>query len=389
MILTNIFGIGRRLAVLSVTALLLLFGVSCSKDGSAHLASISVSPGNLKLEVGASKKLSVGCSPSDAVLKNVVWSSSNPSVATVSSEGTVTAVSAGDASITVSCSGKSAVCNVVVYVPVSSVSLENDNITMGLNDTRTLKAAVLPKEATNKDIIWFSSNPSVATVSEKGVVTALSLGSADITAASGGKTAVCRVKVEVCSIVDMGLSVKWADRNLGALSLLSKGDHYAWGETEPKTSYTWENYKWYDSDQKILTKYNNRPNAGIVDNILRLEPSDDAAHVKLGGKWRMPTKAEFEELMNNCTKEYVTESNGIKGFWFTSKKNGNKLFLPETSFKGMTLEGGGGHYWTSEVHHGSLALMLYFHSGYRYSSELPITTHYRIGGKNIRPVLDN
>ncbi len=116
--------------------------------------------------------------------------------------------------------------------------------------------------------------------------------------------------------VDLGLSVDWASRNLGAAEPWEEGDFYAWGETAPKYSFEWENYAYggpdafakYSSDYKVL------------------DPSDDAASVALGAGWRMPTKAECEELKNNC---FVYELH-VSGYWgalLVSKKNGNCIFL--------------------------------------------------------------
>ena len=102
--------------------------------------------------------------------------------------------------------------------------------------------------------------------------------------------------------MDLGLSVKWATYNIGANSPEEFGDYYAWGEVEVKDNYTWETYKYYDVSNKNLTKYNTDKNnsTGYPDNKTTLDPEDDVAHVKWGGNWRMPTKAEFDELRNNC-----------------------------------------------------------------------------------------
>lgn len=97
-----------------------------------------------------------------------------------------------------------------------------------------------------------------------------------------------------------------------------------------------------------------------------LELDDDVAHVKLGGKWRMPTREEWEELRDNCKREWIT-LNGMKGKKFTSKKNGNSIFLPATD----TDEGSFGRYgwyWTSSLYSGFSvaddAYYIYFDSGY-------------------------
>ena len=120
--------------------------------------------------------------------------------------------------------------------------------------------------------------------------------------------------------VDLGLSVKWATFNVGASSPEDYGDYFAWGETEPKETYSWATYKWCDGTASNITKYN------TADGKTILEPADDAAQVHWGGKWRMPTKAECQELIDSCTWEWTT-SNNINGYRVTGP-NGHSIFLP-------------------------------------------------------------
>ena len=133
--------------------------------------------------------------------------------------------------------------------------------------------------------------------------------------------------------VDLGLSVKWAICNLGAESPEEYGDYYAWGEIDTKEKYTWANYKWCKGTVDSITKYYFKKFHGYEksDNRFELEPEDDIAFIMLGGTWRMPTAEEFKELINNCTQEYAT-INGINGFKFTSKINGNYIFLPASGY---------------------------------------------------------
>lgn len=135
---------------------------------------------------------------------------------------------------------------------------------------------------------------------------------------------------ESITSVDLGLSVKWADRNVGASSPEECGDYYAWGETEPKDDYTWTTYKYCNGSSATLTKYCNDSSYGyngFTDNKTVLELTDDVANVKLGGSWRMPTDAEWTELLEQCTWTWTTQ-NGVNGYRVTSKTNGNSIFLP-------------------------------------------------------------
>ena len=120
--------------------------------------------------------------------------------------------------------------------------------------------------------------------------------------------------------VDLGLSVKWATFNVGATSPEDYGDYFAWGETEPKQTYSWENYKWCDGTQNTMTKYN------ATDGKTILEPADDAAQVHWGGNWRMPTEEEQQELIDRCSWER-TNLNGVIGYKVTGP-NGNSIFIP-------------------------------------------------------------
>ena len=103
--------------------------------------------------------------------------------------------------------------------------------------------------------------------------------------------------------VDLGLpsGLKWAVCNVGADSPEGYGFYFAWGETETKSRYSWNTYKWCNGSYYTQTKYCTNSSYGTVDNKTTLDLSDDAARANWGGSWRMPTKAEQDELRNNCT----------------------------------------------------------------------------------------
>ena len=138
--------------------------------------------------------------------------------------------------------------------------------------------------------------------------------------------------------IDLGLSVLWATCNLGTSGFVSSpeeyGAYYAWGETGTKSNYSWETYKWCNGSSTTLTKYNTYSNYGIVDNKTELDPADDVAHVKLGGKWRMPTEEEWTELRTKCVwkETYNFNGSGIFGEVVTAP-NGNSIFLPTTALR--------------------------------------------------------
>lgn len=165
------------------------------------VTSVSVSPTSKTLNKGETVTLTATVSPSTATNKNVTWSSNNTSIATVDSTGKVTALAAGTATITVTTAdgGKTATSTITVNpTPVSGVSLDQSAISLKVGASQTLVATVTPEEADNKEVTWTSSNTSIATVDSTGKVTAVSEGSATVTATSkddSSKSAQCAVTV--------------------------------------------------------------------------------------------------------------------------------------------------------------------------------------------------
>ena len=166
--------------------------------------------------------------------------------------------------------------------------------------------------------------------------------------------------------VDLGLSVKWATCNVGAKKTEDYGDYFAWGETKPKKSYSSSNYS-YTSNPTILPL------------------SADAARANWGGSWRMPTKAEQDELRNNCTWTWTTQK-GVKGYMVTSKKNSKSIFLPAAGSRyvsSLLNAGSYGYYWSSSLStsNTSDAYCLYFDSSY-----VDWYFYDRYYGRSVRPV---
>lgn len=157
--------------------------------------------------------------------------------------------------------------------------------------------------------------------------------------------------------VDLGLSVKWATCNVGADKPENYGDYYAWGEIETKSDYSLSTYKYCNGELNKITKYCNISffgNNGFTDNKTKLDLNDDVAHVKWGDNWRMPTKAEFEELLSNCTWTW-SQQNGVTGYIVTSNKTGytnRSIFLPATGYRvdtSLIQDGAWGSYFSSSL----------------------------------------
>ena len=184
---------------------------------------------------------------------------------------------------------------------------------------------------------------------------------------------------------DLGLSVKWATCNLGASNPEEYGDYYAWGETYTKMTYDWSVYLWCNGSYNSLTKYNTSSSYGRVDNKTFLDAADDVARAKLGGKWRMPTDAEWTELRSKCTWTWTTQK-GVNGYRVTSKINGNSIFLPAAGSRDDASLGGAGSYgkyWSSSLNTGYPldAWGVGFGSGRVSRSD-----YDRCGGFSVRPV---
>ena len=176
--------------------------------------------------------------------------------------------------------------------------------------------------------------------------------------------------------VDLGLSVLWARYNVGATSPEEYGGYYAWGETETKSSYTCENYKYYNSATDSYTY--------IGDDISGTQY--DVAHVKWGNVARMPRLAEIQELLNNCSWS-VSTYNGVKGMTVTGQ-NGNSMFLPFTGAcydGGLFSEGYYGCCWSGTYYEAErLAYYLYFYDS--DGREWGLDGRYY--GRSVRPVKD-
>ena len=124
--------------------------------------------------------------------------------------------------------------------------------------------------------------------------------------------------------VDLGLTsgTLWATCNVGALKPEEYGDYFAWGETTPKKNFRGVTYKWNDYQRSEYDiKYND------ADGKTELEHYDDAATVNWGSDWCIPSKVQYEELIDQCDWTYTT-MNDVKGYLVSSKSNGNTIFLP-------------------------------------------------------------
>ena len=182
--------------------------------------------------------------------------------------------------------------------------------------------------------------------------------------------------------VDLGLSVKWATCNVGATTPEGYGDYFAWGETTTKAEYNESNCLTYGLSISQLQS------ESYIDSECNLTAQHDAATANWGGDWRMPTRAEQEELLNNCTWTWTTQ-NGVEGYSVTGP-SGNSIFLPAAGYRrwsSLNSAGRVGYYWSStpdDDYDGDYACYLYFDSSDHYMDYY----YRRYHGRSVRPILE-
>ncbi len=181
----------------------------------------------------------------------------------------------------------------------------------------------------------------------------------------------CKNEINGHEYVDLGLpsGLKWATCNIGANTPEAFGGYYAWGEIETKPEYL--GYNW---------KTNNIYMRDVSGN-----PNYDAAVANWGSTWRMPTTAEIEELITNCTCTKSSQ-NGVRGLLVTGK-NGKSIFFPEAG-KGDYGYISGGSYWSSTPEYGAHAYAFVFYDATYPDSVCYLSLNYRFEGLPVRPVSD-
>lgn len=180
---------------------------TCPVSVTVPVSSIALNQNSLVMAPDETATLTAFLSPEDVTAVTIAWSSSDKNIVTVDNEGNVKAVNSGHAVITAQAGACKATCDVVVTVPVQSVSIQPDQITLEEEETAHLEAIVLPADATDKSVSWSSSDPSVATISGSGLLSALKAGTTTITVNASGKTATCAVTVKVKTIPVTSISL--------------------------------------------------------------------------------------------------------------------------------------------------------------------------------------
>jgi uncharacterized protein YjdB len=221
---------------------------------------ITLEKTSLSLALGSTATLKTSLQPDDATDTKILWTSSNPDIVAVDDSGNLSALSFGQAVITATShdGGFTAQCSVTVDIPVTGISLDRTSLNLGINGQKKLTAAITPDNATDRNVLWSSSDERVATVDKDGLVTAHKIGDAAITAKSedGGYTSTCSV-----SVIIPVTSVK-LDQT--AFNLL-KGSHYALKTTVTPINATKKNIQWESSDPSIATVDSNGRITAVSD----------------------------------------------------------------------------------------------------------------------------
>ena len=209
--------------------------------------------------------------------------------------------------------------------------------------------------------------------------------------------------------VDLGLSVLWATFNIGAETPEGFGDYFAWGDVAGRTPattgtnafaakpFSWTNTPFNNGETDIDATYFIDHKSEWVTDDNTLKPEYDAASVNWGDSWRMPTKAEFDELIANTNCSYTSnfESTGVCGFVFTNKKDASKsIFLPVANFGEAndltTLNYG--NYWSSSLntvnYYPQRAYYLHMQTDVDISTGVTSSHTGRYIGNSVRPVMD-
>lgn len=386
------------------------------------VTSVSLNKTTLTLTKGGSETLTAMVLPSNATDKTVTWTTSNSAVASVDASGKVTAVAGGSATITAAAGSKTATCEVTVTVPVRRLLIgwdnNNDNLVVDydsngnpilrINSGKPLDLTLSASPSNHTETItWSMSNASsvaLSNMSKTGcrVLGTVSGGAVTVYAtASGGESASIDIVIYKTGKpipVDLGLpsGTKWGSMNIEGASLPeSPGYYYAWGAISTSSSYNFENYRYCEGSGTSLTKYCNNSEygyEGFTDNLSTLELEDDLAYKKLGGTWRIPTREQWQELLNASNLTWIWGQRGSGstaryGWSVSSSTTGGRIFLPVAGYykdssrsSDLNIQG---YYWSSTLVNDAPDKAYYMFFSKTTKS---ITRNDRALGMSIRPV---
>ena len=214
------------------------------------VTAVKLSASSLALTEGDVARLTATVEPADATDKTVVWNSDSPEIAEVDQEGNVTAKSAGEAVITATSGDVSGTCTVVVskrIIPVTSVAVIPEYVELTEGDSKALMVRIQPSDATDKTVVWSSDAPEIVEVSDGGRITAMSEGTAVITAASGDVSGTCTVVVSKPYIPVSSVKI-----NLSSLEL-TQGEVVSLTVTVEPANATDKTVVWRSDDSDVAS----------------------------------------------------------------------------------------------------------------------------------------
>lgn len=230
----------------------LLWLILIHEASKVPVTGVTLNKTETALVAGGSEQLIATIAPSNATNKDMTWTSEDATIATVSGNGTVTALAVGKTTITVTTSdgGKTATCEVTVApspVPVTGIMLNKDETTIFEDATEQLTATVVPPEATNQNVEWTSDDDDIASVSPEGLVTAHGAGFTVITATTddGGYTATCEVTISPFMVPVTGVSLNVTETSIEA----GESEQLVATISPPDASN--QNVAWYSSDEDV------------------------------------------------------------------------------------------------------------------------------------------
>jgi hypothetical protein len=294
---------------------------SCSEeDNSVAVTEVELSDLSITLFIGDETTLKATVTPGDATDKTVTWTSGNPAVASVAN-GKVTALAEGTTIVTAQAGNQTATCEVTVrkFVAVTGVELSDLSLTLSIGDEITLEATVTPDDATDKTVTWTSSNAAVVSV-DNGKLTALTEGTATVTAQAGNQTATCEVTVRD-PLFDAGVvinGVKWATRNV------DKPGTFAAKPTDAGMLYQYNRKLGWSATNPIVNSNGGTEWDNGTPSTVPWEKTNDPCPAG----WQLPYHAKLTLFDTDLVSNEWTSVNGVSGRKFTDKASGNSIFLP-------------------------------------------------------------
>ena len=289
------------------------------------LISINLNKLTTEMNEGQTETLTVKYNPENTTdNKTVVWTSSNETIATVDSNGKVTALKAGSTTITANVNGKIAECIVTVKSPLISISLDDTNVDLLLNQSQILNVIYNPIDTTDdKTVVWTSSDETIATVDSNGKVTALKVGTVKVTATVGTYSAISTVEVKEMPLDSIEI-------NQINISMLKGETTQVYVLYNPENTTDDKTVVWTSSDETIATVDSNGNIVAVKEGVVTITAT-------IGNK-----TATTEVVVNEISVEKISiDISKIEKFEVGKKYNLKLIINPLNTTDAVTIT------WTS------------------------------------------